>query len=368
MTVLTLPARSATRAVRRSVHLAVVAVLVLLVGTFSVWPAAPAHAVAAPADSSCSTSSAITVDAHEDDDLFFQNPDVLAGVRAAVTGTSCSRTVYATAGDAGEKSSAWYWQSREEGVKAAYAVMAGVANSWTSTTVTVAGKPVAVATLNAAPRVSLVFLRLPDGGMTGQGSAAYGGKSLQKLYQGTTSSLATVDGTATYTLAQLRTTLGALVTAQNSGVVRTLDFAGTFGDGDHSDHHAVAYLVRDAVAARAPAATLIGYRGYSSSALPVNVTGAQFTAKAAAFDAYARADWKLQCSSASACVSGSHANLEGAWLQRQYTVAGSGTTTPVPTPTATPTATATPTVGPSVQVAGSASVSASSENFSTGQV
>ncbi|MEI9958248.1 MAG: hypothetical protein WDM90_18530 [Ferruginibacter sp.] len=43
------------------------------------------------------------------------------------------------------------------------------------------------------------FLRLPDGGPTGNGYAATGNASIQKLKLGTISSIASIDGANTYT-------------------------------------------------------------------------------------------------------------------------------------------------------------------------
>ncbi len=97
--------------------------------------------------------------AHEDDDLLFMSPDVPESIRAGHT----VRTVYLTAGDAG-KTSAYWKDGREAGIREAYALMAGVDNSWTESVDTVQGKPAYRFTLVGNQRVSVVFLRLPNGG------------------------------------------------------------------------------------------------------------------------------------------------------------------------------------------------------------
>jgi len=375
MIVLSVPVRG----LRRRVVAAVVSVLTLLALVGAVSAASGAAAASLPADATCSTRSSITIDAHTDDDLFFQNPDVQAAVTVAVTGASCYRQVYVTAGEAGDETSAGYWQAREQGVQAAYATMAGVADVWTVATRTFAGKPVTVATLRDAPTISLAFLRLPDGNVDGSGFSVHDYVSLQKLYTGKIASMDTVDSvpgaTTAYTLPQLSATLGALVLAQNARHVRTQDFSGSYGDGDHSDHHTVAYLVRDEVRAVAPGATLAGYYGYPVAGAPANIatTSPEFAAKAAAFEAYAPYDWRMDCSTAEECMTGSRRGNEGAWLQRQYTVDGSQApdpaTDPATLPTSSPTSSSpsgTPS-SPSVDLAGSASVVASSANASTGQ-
>src|SRR5690348_16747395 len=97
------------------------------------------------ATSACPNGASMQFVAHEDDDLLFQSPDILHDVQSG----RCVRTVYLTAGDAGNDSS--YWSSRESGVEAAYAQMAGVANTWTTTDAGVSGHPIPLLTLNGRP-------------------------------------------------------------------------------------------------------------------------------------------------------------------------------------------------------------------------
>ena len=113
----------------------------------------PAAATAGP----CSTSSLYVI-AHQDDSLLFQSPDLLH----AVHGGGCVTTVVTTAGDDGGGQS--YWSSRDSGLLAALAKMAGVSNSWTSATVQVDGHSVNRRTLIPDPNLVVNFLRFPDGG------------------------------------------------------------------------------------------------------------------------------------------------------------------------------------------------------------
>ena len=99
----------------------------------------------------------LNVVAHEDDDLLFLSPDLLHAVQGSVP----VRTIFTTASDDGQSAS--YWQSLEKGSQAAYAEMAGVANSWTKTDAGIAGHPMPLYTLNGKPNISLIFMRLPDG-------------------------------------------------------------------------------------------------------------------------------------------------------------------------------------------------------------
>src|SRR4051794_27661428 len=178
---------------------------------------AAAAFTAAPASAASCTPGAVNVVAHPDDDLLFVNPAILKDIQAG----RCSTTVYVTSGDAGGADS--YYQEREVGVRAAYADMAGVADTWTTSRVTMAGKSVTRSQLAARPNVELYFMRLPDGYPEGTGTPRSGYTSLQKLYTGEDTTLTSIDGSQqqTYTRAQLVTTLGALMTSASPTVVRS---------------------------------------------------------------------------------------------------------------------------------------------------
>ena len=124
--------------------------------------ATPAHAAACP-------NSALTIVAHEDDDLIFVNPDIITDIRA----NRCVRTIFLAAGDAGNE----YPDSlyRENGPEAAYAQMVGVADNWTTISDDIPGRNITVRALVGRPNVSIAFLRLPDGFPSGSGSSTYSG-------------------------------------------------------------------------------------------------------------------------------------------------------------------------------------------------
>jgi LmbE family N-acetylglucosaminyl deacetylase len=302
---------------RRSLAARAGALLIALLAALVVVPAGPA---AASAD--CPAGAEVNVIAHPDDDLFFMNPDV----QDAVAAGTCVRTVYVTSGDAGQAT--WYWQSREAGVQAAYAQMAGVASTWTTATRTFGPATATVRTL-AGSRVSLVFLRVPDGGLEGDGTSTWGGASLQKLWRGQIASVPRVDGSAALTRDQLVQSLEALLVDQGADTIRTMDLQGELGDGDHSDHYATADFTHYARTLAAPTVTLTGYYGYPVAALSENLTQAQVDAKVATFLTYAPYD-RAECQSAAACLG----SYEGDWLRSRHTMsapAGDGappTTTP----------------------------------------
>jgi LmbE family N-acetylglucosaminyl deacetylase len=290
------------------------------------------------------TSSNMTFVAHEDDDLLFISPDVLHAVQSAPFG-ACTRTVFVTAGDAGAGLA--NGTVRENGSRAAYAQMAGVANMWTQSDAGIAGHPIAVFTLNGSPNVSLAFMRLPDGNVDGSGFPAQGNESLQKLWNGVIGSMMhPINGAPPYTRASLISTLTALMVSFQPALIRTMDYVGTFGDGDHSDHHASAFFTRSAHLLYPTAHTLTGYKGYQSVNQPANVAGADLTGKQNAFFIYSTFD-SAGCTSVAACAGTAYAP----WLVRQYTVGsetvGGG--------------------GAETNVAGQATATASSQNAGTGQ-
>jgi LmbE family N-acetylglucosaminyl deacetylase len=298
------------------------------------------HASAAPG---CPAGTAMNVVAHQDDDLLFQSPAIIS----AIHGGLCVRTVYVTAGDAND--SVAYWASRENGVKAAYAQLAGVANAWTTADAGIAGHPIPVATLVGATKISLAFMRLPDGGLDGSGGSNYGFQSLQKLHGGVINTITAVNNSSSYTLPALQGTLLALMNSYEPNQIATLDFAGDYSDGDHSDHHTVAYFVLAAQQQYTLPHTITGYQGYDIAHRASNVFNPDLTTKTNAFLTYAQSDSKT-CNTAAACSS----RPEGAWFSRHYTVAS-----PTPTPTPTP--------GTGTNVAPSATITASSQNTADGQ-
>jgi LmbE family N-acetylglucosaminyl deacetylase len=280
----------------------------VLVGTIGFVLARPGAASAASAD--CSAGSTMIIVAHQDDPLLFLNPDLIH----AIQNGRCVRTVFVTAGDDGQGQS--YWSSREKGAEAAYSEMAGVANTWTQSDAGVAGHPIPVMTLSTDPNISLVFMRLPDGNIDGSGFASQGFESLQKLYTGDIPQMTADDGSSSYTLGTLISTLSSLVTSFAPNAIWTQDYAGSYGDGDHSDHHTVAYLTREVSRAWTTSThTLTGYMGYASQGQPPNVTGSNLTAKEDTWFTYAPFDYEV-CQDVTSCQQTSY----WGWLNAQYTI------------------------------------------------
>ena len=237
-----------------------------------------------PAKRAACTSSAMQIVAHADDDLIFQSPDVLHDIEAG----RCVRTVYVTAGDAAKDD--LYWKGREEGSRAAYAQMAGVPNIWTTADAGVPGRSIQLETLDGAPGISIVSMRLPDGSRAGAGMLVHHFESLRRLWDGAITSISTVDGSATYTGTSLRATLAELMTTFAPTTVRTQDWTIPFGTGDHADHIATALFVQQANRDFRTAHTIYAYGGYPTWTRRPNVFGADLEEKRNAFRAYAAHD------------------------------------------------------------------------------
>ena len=264
----------------------------------------------ASAAANCSAGSTMSIVAHEDDTILFQNPDLLHAIQAG----QCVRIVFVTAGDDGLGED--YWMSREQGAEAAFAEMAGEPDTWNQSDAGISGHPMPLMTLAGNPNVSLVFMRLPDGNIDGSGFAPNESESLQKLYQDQIPLIAADDGSSSYTLSGLEATLQSLIKSFAPNRIFTQDYVGTYGDGDHSDHHTVAYLTREASEAYKTAThTLIGYMDYPTSTMPSNVTGSDYTQKLNAWLTYAPYDSQV-CQTAAECNQTSY----GLWIAAQYTV------------------------------------------------
>lgn len=265
---------------------------------------------------SLSYGQILNIVAHQDDDLLFISPDLLHYIQ---TGQEV-RTVFITAGDSGRDES--YWQGREAGARSAYAVMSDAPNSWTEKDAGIPGHQAPLFNLDQDPSVSLVFLRLPDGNLLGQGFEETGSESLQKLWEGGISRIRTVSGSGSYTKDELVDALVYLASEFAPERVNTLDYVHQYGDGDHSDHHSTGYFVTEALKRHGNGGsepTLTGYVGYPVVNKTENVEGADLLDKKFAYYAYASHD-PVVCDSDMACADPTFAPYYPKWLERRHTV------------------------------------------------
>lgn len=251
--------------------------------------------------------TSLNVVAHEDDDLLFMNPDVLHDLTAG----RCVRTVYVTAGDAGENPA--YWRNRELGSEAAYATMLKQPNQWHEDKELLSGTFVTVASLEKSPAVSLVFLHVPDGNLDGGGFMGTRHESLHLLLSGILSSIHTVDDHTPLTKEQLVGMVHTLIETDAPDVIRSQG-SDDISDGDHSDHHAVGLLSRLAVEHAPGAPDVRLYIGYPDKLRPTNLSDADILAKREAFLAYAKFDGAV-CQTPFDCA---QSYTYGQYLTRQY--------------------------------------------------
>jgi LmbE family N-acetylglucosaminyl deacetylase len=280
---------------------------------------------------SCSSGKTLNIVAHEDDDLLFLSPDLLHDVQSG----RCVRTIFVTAGDAGADQT--YWLSREDGEKAAYRQMIGGTGTWNLSDAGISGHPIPVFTDSRNSKVSLAFMRLPDG-VDGDGTGTYGNESLQNLWEGELAAIHAVNGTSGYTRAQLISTLTGLMSSFKPDQIRVQDYLGQFGGEDHSDHYATARFANEAHLSYSTTHAFSGYYGYRTKSYLANVSGTDLTAKQNAFYAYNVYD-AGDCPSTPQCVG----TLYERWLPRQYKI------------------------GTSNNLARSATATASSEDLTEGQ-
>lgn len=253
----------------------------------------------APADAVTTTSArcagSLNVVAHQDDDLLFINPAVSDDIAAG----RCVVTVFITAGDAGRRPA--YWRGREAGAMAAYAAMAGVPNEWLEDSLVVDGHRIARVSL-LRTGIELLFLRLPDA----KGNPMRPGQSLKRLWRGEIGSIGALDSAERYTRAGLVGTLTSLMDTYQPDEIRTLDYHGPYGDGDHADHHTAGYLTYAAQRQYRSAHRITGYMGYPLDHEPENLTESERDDKLAYFLAYAPFDAKV-CQAAEVCLSNFYA-------------------------------------------------------------
>ena len=263
-------------------------------------------ASAALAEPECNNGRSMNIVAHEDDDLLFLSPDLIHDIQSG----RCVRTVFVTAGQA--KHWLRYAKSREKGIRYAYAYMANanVKSAWTISDALIPGHRIPIYTLRGHSKISLVFLKLPDGDFGGDAFKKTSYKSLRKLLAGTINDITAIDGSNSFNKDDLESTLLKLIKDYRPDMLRTQD-TNSAVLWDHSDHWAVASLVERAHRRYTAPHTFISYVDYIDLFYFPNVFDADFDAKEKAFSVYAVHDKEIGCYT---CVY----NPYFYWLKRQY--------------------------------------------------
>ncbi|WP_279367777.1 PIG-L family deacetylase [Microbacterium testaceum] len=276
-------------------------------------PPPPPPVPSSPAAQGCEGASTLmTIWAHPDDDIIFANPTISDAIAAG----RCVRTVFVTAGDAGKGLD--YVAARELGILRAYNAMRGKDGEWDAAEITLGtGMQVRRLVPKDDPRLSVLYLRLPDGNLTGEGFDATAHATLSKLYDGAAGTLAPVGGGPAVTRDQLIASVRELVSAFHpEGTLTHIPRGSAFAPGDHPDHSAVGTLIRDSLTSDAAVGPGIRYFvGYPSENLPANLEGAVLDTKVDTYRIYTQQDQVVRCADRSACLK---TRKFGQWLQRSY--------------------------------------------------
>lgn len=287
--------------------------------TISTLPATPATVVPIGLNQLtpivCTTTT-LSVVAHQDDDLLFLSPNLLHDIQNG----SCTRTVYLTAGDAGN--SQYYWLSRQHGSEAAYSSMTPQNDDiWIERIIKLSDKQyVTIASPKNNPKISLIFMHLPDGNIDGTGFKAYNHESLAKLASGRIRTMTSVDTQSKYTTDQLLSALVSLMNYFQPKIVRTQSTQHVLKGNpylDHSDHNAAGSYGQLAFKKYSGASTssLFTYFGYGIHGMTPNVLPADYLHKQAAFLKYAHYDGGV-CQTVLSCDSTN--NIYHYYLASQY--------------------------------------------------
>jgi LmbE family N-acetylglucosaminyl deacetylase len=235
-----------------------------------------------------SAVSSVFVTAHQDDWQLFMGSRAYDDVRRY------GKVVFViiTAGQGDEPGETW-WRAREMGCAnsartAANANASATPPRPTFNTVNVRGHQL---TASYYRNTVVYFLRLPDGGVQGQGFARYNHQSLRKLRNRQINSISSIDGVNTYTSwddltstvrevirREVRTGCALWVNSSNPDVAHN--------PNDHPDHVATGNLTDDAT--RAMNCRRMLYMGYNTSRRPVNLNPTQTANQTALFAAYCR--------------------------------------------------------------------------------
>ncbi|RJQ79905.1 hypothetical protein D5S17_09010 [Pseudonocardiaceae bacterium YIM PH 21723] len=246
----------------------------------------------------------LTIVAHHDDDLLFQSPDLLADIRSGRE----VRTLFLIASDySGDRPMPpdEYMRLREQGVREAYASVAGLDPAdWRPEPYRVG--PHTVTRWTLGDRLSTVEVRISDN-TTGTGRHMWG---VYALDLSVTTRPGDRNPPQTFHRRQLGDFLRQVVTDFGPEVIRAGDPVADHRPGDfHNDHLAVARMVRWALDGWAGAPPVIFYRDYSIVDGPENLSPEQTDAKTRAFVVYTRRDHDI-------CPTGSCTPDD--WLQPLY--------------------------------------------------
>ena len=194
-------------------------------------------------------SGSVYFSAHPVDSLLFQNPDLLHDLYVF----KCVTTVVFTSGQCGIAGN--YSLSLEHGLETAYAWMTGLPRNMSNEVkkaVEIGKYKLQSWSLGDISKTQVIYLRLPDDASAEQGRDEKSRSSLMNLYNGQAREIATIDGSATYTLDDIRSIIVAILSERQPNHIRVLDHKASSSDNfhispDEADHIFSARLVMDVI-------------------------------------------------------------------------------------------------------------------------
>lgn len=244
------------------------------------------------------TSVTFSVQAHQDDPQLFMSSKIVADLNAG------AKLVFITltAGDASVGSGSYgpsgvpFYLSRENGFMYATKYMSDITSGTTPlvpptvTTATINGHNIAKYTYKS---IVSYFFRLPDGNGNGSGFLTTGNVSLEKLRNGTISSMTALGDIPTlYTSwSDLTNTIKQIINNEKvTGVPAWIYAAHTingtnsaYNPNDHSDHRYSSMAAQDAVATGMTWVGVAGFMNYESSANAANLSSTDHENSSALF-------------------------------------------------------------------------------------
>ena len=221
---------------------------------------------------------------HQDDWQLFMNPTVYESVKGTDKLAKRIIFIHVTAGDNGLGTTGTpvaYYSAREEGALRAIRFLVNTDNGARGL------HKMSIATFKGHRLARYVylntvtyFLRLPGGISNGDAFPNSKGESLKNLYNGATTQIHAIDGSAVYYgWNDLASTLSALVeyeSLQPSTITFNLNDSNTaLNPNDHADH-LYSTLLMQQIASAKPCVNQNLFLGYASVGKPVNVTGDNF--------------------------------------------------------------------------------------------
>ncbi len=235
----------------------------------------------------------VYVTAHPDDWQLFMNPNAYKSVKNPENKVIFLHT---TAGDAGHgMGNNNYALAREEGSLRAIRFMCnslidgnGLGFGMEEKQEKIKGHPILKKSYG---NTVAYFLRIPDGNYYGPGYVLHDSTSLRKLYEGSITSISSIDKTTTYkSLKDLQNTLIKMLKTEAKGyrsiVLNIPETDSVANPGDHSDH-INSSLIMQSIVGKLNVSMIRYYQEYSTNQKPMNVEGADFLMSAGAWGATA---------------------------------------------------------------------------------